>query len=366
MMKQKQQYDLRRIGLLAGLILVIGTGCTKNFSSYLAQQTAPQAPLQSIGDYLVNDYNFSLFTSALKRTGLYQQIAADTAQMTLLVPDNDAFARAGITADSLNGMDTASLRTWMAYHIVHGAVTYASVPQTIGNPYQTLYGLTLYFGKPVRIPSTSVLHINGDTVDDFDLMASNGVIQVLNTPLVPPFAGTLQDYLSTPNFSLFKATLEQAGLWNSLVDSSGTETVFAPTNAAYAEQYYFYIDSTQTQLTFFLNLDSVQSWNTAHMPLDIFSAYILPSRIFTTDVSDAPLGYYTPYIMPDGMAAIGLTQNGAQDAMGYTPIGNAFNNNPYYYFAFSNTNISLPANVVTNNGVVQSLDHLLVAPTVVP
>ena len=361
-MKQKKQYGLPWIWLLPVGILLAGAGCTKNYSSYSAQVQAPTAPMQPLADYLVNNYNFSLFAGALKRTGLFQQIVADTAQLTLLVPDNDAFARAGISADSLNAMDTAGLRQWMAYHIVQGAVTYGSVPQTIGNAYRTISGSTLYFGKPVRVPTVPVLHINGDTVNNFDLLASNGVIQVLNTPLAAPFAGSVQDYLSTPPFSLFKSTLQKAGLWDGLATFNGSQTIFAPTNDAYAQQYGFFVDSLQESLVWFLTQDSVNMWNTAHMPGDIFSAYILPSRIFSTDVTDAPLAYMAPYILPDGLAAVGLTGSNGAVSMGFTDIGNILTTDPYYYFAPGNASLIFPANVVTNNGVVQALSQLLIAP----
>lgn len=355
-------------------VLLAAISCTKNYSSYQAQVGAPKPALQSLADYLVNDYNFSLFYGALKRTGLYQALATDTAQLTLLVPDNDAFARAGISADSLATMDTASLRSWMAYHIVKGAVTYASVPQTIGNQYFTLSGRGIYFSKPLRVPSAPVLHINGDTVDDFDLAASNGVIQVLNTPLSAPYNGTVQQYLSAPQFSLFDSLLVGFHLWDTLATLSGAQTVFAPTNAAFAAQYGYYYGSTQQNIIFSLTIDSIRTWENEGLPRDLFALYILPARIFTTDPTDAPPVYGTYYILPAGDIGISIgpgNQGGVLFSATLITVGTDIAG--YYLY---NNEVLLPGGggllttpvntVMNNNVVVQALSSLVVVPVTPP
>ena len=136
------------------------------------------------------------------------------------MPDDDAFALANITLDSLMNADTAYLRKWMGFHILQGAIGYDSVPQTVDNVFYSILGQKIFLSKPVT-PSQSgqlVMHANGTAVVSFDITASNGYIQVLSTPLNAPLEGTLQDYINANlgQYSLFKAALQHFNLWDSL------------------------------------------------------------------------------------------------------------------------------------------------------
>lgn len=233
---------------------------------------------QTLISTLQDNYSFSLFYYALQKTGL-DRLLTDTSSYTLLVPDNDAFGRDSILTDSdLNVLDTAYLRQWLSYHILPGAITSASVPQSVNNPYSSISGQTLYFSRPVpsedQKQSSATLHINGDTVNTLDLTASNGVIQVMNRPLKLPVA-SVQAYLSShAQYSLLVIGLQHFGLWDSLT-GAGPFTIWAPNNNAFAAVG--------------ITPDSVAKLDTTRFQLSLFRIDVLtPARVFMTDFSDIP------------------------------------------------------------------------------
>ena len=284
--------------------------CVKTYSTATDQSLTPQQPSQSLLDYLKNNYSFSMFYAAIQRVGLDKQLADSTKKYTILMPDDDAFALANITTDSLMNTDTAYLRKWMGFHILQGAIGYDSVPQTVDNVFYSILGQRIFLSKPVT-PSQSgqlVLHANGTAVVSFDIVASNGYIQVLSTPLNAPLEGTLQDYINANlgQYSLFKAALQQFNLWDSLgTDTSKPLTVFAPVNSAFQNLLLLNIADNYNYDPYTITADTIASWNTSTIPRDVFGVYLFPGRIFTSDFSDAPRTAL--YIMPDQQATIDLS-----------------------------------------------------------
>jgi len=73
------------------------------------------------------------------------------------------------------------------------------------------------------------------TVTTADLMASNGVVHVINTVLLPaPATRTVVDLLG-PDHTVLAGLLTSAGLLGTLGGEAAAFTVFAPTNAAFAK-----------------------------------------------------------------------------------------------------------------------------------
>lgn len=322
-------------------ILSLATGICFGEISCSKNSTALNKPgklSQTLVSTLQNNYSFSLFYHALRKTGLDQLISGATPY-TLLVPDNDAFARDSIFRDSdLDKMDTTFLRKWMSYHILPGSVTTATVPQTVNTPYQSISGQVLYFSRPVPGQSqtqtniNTILHINGDTVNTVDVTASNGVVQVMNRLLKLP-APSVQSYLiGDPRYSWFVTALQRFGLWDVLT-GPGPFTVFAPDNDSF----------TNLGIT----PDSLSHLDTLHYKTSLFGIYVLgPSRIFLTDFYDAGNG--------SGFAAY-FTANGIYWSLG----GNLIDNNPT---GTSSQTTWVDADNITVNGVVQGIDGLLLTP----
>lgn len=298
------------MALLLIPVLLPWFACVKTYSTATDRSLSFQQPSQTLLDFLKNNYAFSMFYAAVHRVGLDKELDSTGTGYTILLPDDDAFGRVNITLDSLMNMDTAYLRKWMGFHIVRGALGYDSIPQTVDNVFYSILGQKLFLSKPVnptkQTPQT--LHANGVAVNSFDIAASNGYIQVLNTPLNAPLEGTLQDYIDAhlDQFSLFKAALQKFDLWDSLgTDTAKPLTVFAPVNSAFENIYLQlpWLDNQYGQYT--ITADTIAYWNPKDIPRDVFGVYLFPGRIFTSDYTDAPASLY---IMPDQQAIIYFDQ----------------------------------------------------------
>lgn len=283
---------MRRTYLIV-LVLLAGA-CSKSKTSTPVPVIGGQTLLQR----LKNNYDFSEFYNALQRVHLDTMLEGP-GPFTLLVPDNTALQAQGITQDSLNRIDTGQLRKLLAYHILENNITYASIPQTIDYVYRNIEGLPLYFSVPVpgntQTQPTGIqyLHVNGVQATTLDLVATNGVIQVLSSPLPYPVASVKTFLVNNPNYSMYVAALQHYGLLNQL-DSAGPWMVFAPNNSAFAN-WNITMDTitAETRQTNYPWL-----WSAGIMPHELF---------FASDILDGPVeigagGYYltTNYVIQFG------------------------------------------------------------------
>jgi uncharacterized surface protein with fasciclin (FAS1) repeats len=331
----------------AALVCLLGMACTKTDPVRPAVNNSSNQPLIA---NLEDNYSFSIFYHALRRVGLDKVINSPASgTFTLLVPDNDAFGRDSILNDSaIDQLDTAYLRLWMSYHILPGTITSASVPQSLSNPYPNLAGQTLYFSRPLPLAYQSSsqvrqgLHVNGDTVNNLDQVASNGIIQVMNRPLKLPVP-TVQSYLSSDTiYSCLVTALQHFGMWDQLT-GPGPFTIWAPNNQAFR--------------ALGITPDSLMRIDTSLYQPQLIGIYVLtPARVFLTDFADVAgpaSGYGGTYLFfPD--------------------------NGPYFYLTtgqplgvladYISSQQQLPApwtdpDVLAVNGTVQGIGGLLVLPS---
>ena len=148
---------------------------------------------------------------------------------TVFAPTDQAFADAGINLSSLDNDEGKSiLSDILLYHVLSGSVQSSEV--TDGLTATAVNGdiLTFAVGDSVMV--------NDATVTTPDVMASNGVIHVIDKVLIPP-----ADLENIPTVA------QSTGIHNSLVSAlihanlvgalsgEGPYTVFAPTDAAFEE-----------------------------------------------------------------------------------------------------------------------------------
>ncbi len=274
--------------LIAGVLLLgMQAACVKEPEAISSQATGSR-PLLTI---LKNNFSYSMFYTALERTGLDKTLGGK-GPFTVLAPDNDAFTLSGINADSLSHIDTATLKKIISYHIIPASISYASIPQTIDFAYKSLAGQLVYFSVPIPGPQQTqyvgnqILHINGVTVNKLDIAASNGYIMDLSKVLNYP-AASVKAYLeSTPQYSYFVQALKQFGLFN-MLDKPGPFVVLAPTNNDFIQNG---IDQA-----------AIANLDTLTYKKFLFSADILsPQLFFLSDFFDAPLQPTFPaYVTPD-------------------------------------------------------------------
>lgn len=127
--------------------------------------------------------DFPTLVAALEAADLVETLQGE-GPFTVFAPTEEAFAAAldalGITADELLA-DTDTLTAILTYHVVPGKVLAADVVGLDGESVATVNGADV----TVTVDGDSVL-INEATVTATDVEASNGVIHVIDTVLLPP------------------------------------------------------------------------------------------------------------------------------------------------------------------------------------
>lgn len=132
----------------------------------------------TIAGIVSNDPNFSTLLSALQAAGLVQTLSG-AGPFTVFAPTNAAFAK--VPADQLNALlaNPTQLRAVLLYHVVPGRVTAAKV--------STLTSAKTVNGANVNISvSGGTVRINNATVTSADVRASNGIVHVIDSVLLPP------------------------------------------------------------------------------------------------------------------------------------------------------------------------------------
>ncbi|CAM3850859.1 fasciclin domain-containing protein [Deinococcus frigens] len=131
----------------------------------------------TIAGIVSNDPNFSTLLAAVKAAGLVETLSSP-GPFTVFAPTNAAFAK--IPQADLNALlnDPAQLKAVLLYHVVAGKVT---ASQVMG-----MSSGTTINGADVNVSMMDgKVMINDATVTKADIMASNGVIHVIDTVLMP-------------------------------------------------------------------------------------------------------------------------------------------------------------------------------------
>ncbi len=125
--------------------------------------------------------------------------------------------------------DIPALTDILLYHVVDGKVLAEDVVML--NEAKTLNGRYV----DIRVED-GMVYINDAQVIITDIMASNGIIHVIDTVLLPPDpVGSIVDIaVADGRFTTLAAALDAAGLVETL-SSDGRFTVFAPTDDAFAK-----------------------------------------------------------------------------------------------------------------------------------
>ena len=166
--------------------------------------------------------------AALSHAELVSALQAD-GPFTVFAPTDDAFAAAGIDLATFDTEEeNATLADILLYHVVSGEVTASAVND--GMNAEALNGDDLSFTV-----TDGVVMVNDATVTSADVMASNGVIHVIDKVLMPPAdLGDIPTVAQgTGIHTSLVAAVTQADLVATL-QGDGPFTVFAPTDDAFA------------------------------------------------------------------------------------------------------------------------------------
>jgi len=145
--------------------------------SVLIPKAAPAAPAKNIVETAVAAGQFKTLASLLTKAGLAGTLQGK-GPFTVFAPTDAAFAKVPKATLAALAKDTAKLRAVLLYHVVKGKVTAAQAMK--------LRSAKTLNGKPlaIRVSGGKVL-VGRATVTKADVMASNGVIHVINKVLIP-------------------------------------------------------------------------------------------------------------------------------------------------------------------------------------
>ncbi|ABB57636.1 fasciclin domain-containing protein [Synechococcus elongatus] len=140
-------------------------------------KTSQQAQT-SILDIAKSNENFSTLVAAIQAAGL-EEVLASNGQFTVFAPTNEAFAKLpqGQLEELLKPENKAQLVSLLTYHVVPSAIASTAIqPGTI----------TTVEGRSLQLSiADSKLKVNDATVLATDIQASNGVIHVVDSVIIP-------------------------------------------------------------------------------------------------------------------------------------------------------------------------------------
>ena len=142
-----------------------------------AATSTPVAAKKNLVQTAVAAGQFKTLVSLVKQAGLAKTLSGN-ARYTVFAPTDAAFAKVPKATLKALAADKAKLRAVLLYHVVAGRVTAAKVTKL--RSAKTLNGATVQ----IRVRG-GMVYVNGARVVKPDVSASNGVIHVINTVLIP-------------------------------------------------------------------------------------------------------------------------------------------------------------------------------------
>lgn len=183
-----------------------------------------------IVDVAASSDMFSTLVAAVKAADLVEVLKSD-GPFTVFAPTNDAFAKLpkGTVETLLKPENKDMLVSILKYHVVAGKVPASDVVKM--SSAGTVQGKNVM----IKVKDGNVM-LNGSTkVIKTNVMASNGIIHVIDGVLMPPKEMDIVDTaVSTKMFNTLVAAVKAADLVETL-KGDGPFTVLAPTDEAFAK-----------------------------------------------------------------------------------------------------------------------------------
>jgi len=127
--------------------------------------------------------NFSTLAKALTAAGLVETLRGD-GPFTVFAPTDEAFAKLPpeTLSELLKPENRARLTAILTYHVVSGKI--------MANQVATITQATTVQGQLVKVDTGDGVKINDAKVIEADIEASNGVIHVIDSVLLPAAAAS--------------------------------------------------------------------------------------------------------------------------------------------------------------------------------
>ena len=173
---------------LVGLLVSCGgddSDVTPATEPATTEETTTEAPAEEAAEEATDivaiasgNEDFSTLVAAVAAAGLVETLQGE-GPFTVFAPTNDAFAAlpAGLVDKLLLPENKDLLVKILTYHVVSGTVLAADV--TAGD-------VPTVEGQNITITTDMGVKVNGATVTATDIIASNGVIHVIDAVILPP------------------------------------------------------------------------------------------------------------------------------------------------------------------------------------
>jgi uncharacterized surface protein with fasciclin (FAS1) repeats len=183
-MRTPKLVALAALAAVAGLTLAAcgddddnaGSAATETTAAAPADTTAAAAEMKDIVDTAVAAGNFTTLATALTEAGLIETLKGE-GPFTVFAPTDEAFAK--VPQETLDALlaDKEALTSVLTYHVVPGRVLAADV--AAGE-------VATVEGSNITITVDGGVKINDANVIATDVLATNGVIHVIDAVLLPP------------------------------------------------------------------------------------------------------------------------------------------------------------------------------------
>ena len=271
------------------------------------------ASLPDIVDTAAEAGQFTTLLVAAEAAGLVDTLKGE-GPFTVFAPTDDAFAALGDETIAALLADPETLANILLYHVVPGEVLAADVAE--------LASAETAAGFPVVIKATDDgVMVNNANVVASDIMASNGVIHVIDAVILPPTTDIVDTAIADGRFTTLVAAVEAAGLVDAL-KGEGPLTVFAPTDDAFA------VLGTDTVNSLLADPETLAS---------ILLYHVVDGAVFSGDVVKLESA---------------TTLNGADITIRVDEDGNVFINDAQVIIA----------DIITTNGVIHVIDAVILPP----
>ena len=182
---------------LAGVAaLALSLGAISTAPTFAAEMTkmvggAAMYPSKNIVQNAVNSKDHTTLVAAVKAAGLVPTLEL-SGPFTVFAPTNEAFAKlpAGTVDTLLKPENKAKLTSVLTYHVIAGRMTTKELREKVKEG-GGMAELKTVEGEPLTVKENDgklwLIDAKGDMaqITISDVMQSNGVIQVINTVLLP-------------------------------------------------------------------------------------------------------------------------------------------------------------------------------------
>ncbi|MFY7896531.1 MAG: fasciclin domain-containing protein [Phycisphaerales bacterium] len=185
------------------------TDCTdNNKQAQVTHASYDKQATKDIVDTAIGAGSFKTLVAAVQAAGLVEALKGP-GPFTVFAPTDEAFAKlpAGTITELLKPENKQKLANILKYHVVSGKVLAADVKTG---------GVATLAGQRVDLKADKGVTVDGAKVVTADIAASNGVIHVIDTVIMPSDKNIVETAVAAGSFKTLARLLEQAELVGAL------------------------------------------------------------------------------------------------------------------------------------------------------